>query len=109
MKDNWFLVSATGGFLANILLWIVILSKVGYSQTNVALHYNIVYGIDLVGKAVNLYLIPATGFVLYLANLYLAAILRDKAKFLSQLLTFSSLAVQFFLLLALIALLKLNA
>lgn len=43
------------------------------------LHYNVTFGIDRIGEAVSLYVLPLTGFGLLLLNLLLSGFARQKS------------------------------
>jgi hypothetical protein len=67
---------------------------------SVPLHYNIYFGIDLVGAPRRLFFLPAFGSLVWLLNSCLAYWLYTKEKVLSHFLVFGALAVQLILILA---------
>ncbi len=76
-------------------------------KNSVILHYNVDFGIDLIGNARQIYIIPLMGLVIVLFNLILlsfvyrkniASARRDADKFLANLLLGSALFVNFILL-----------
>jgi len=49
----------------------------------VSLHYNIYFGIDLIGEWYKIYLLPASGLVVLIINWIISLILHNKSKVLS--------------------------
>lgn len=90
----------------NIIVWILLVSKFGFSSELGPLHFNIVYGIDLVDREYFVYQLPIFGILVILLNRYFAKIYRGKQSFFADLLDWSALFVQMLLLLATIALLR---
>ncbi len=103
-RDRLILVSFGVSLAVNIILWIMVAGKFGWSSEPVPLHFNVVYGIDLVGSSRNLYQIPAAGLVIFLVNFWLARAVFSKEKLLVYFLGFGTLVIQAIFLLALIAL-----
>lgn len=88
----------------NIFLWILAWwLSISISQELMILHYNINFGVDLIGGVEQIFIIPALGFIIILINTILAsASSRHKDfKFITFILQSTALAVNFFLLLAL--------
>lgn len=80
---RFFLVAFIVGVLANIVAWIFTGSLNHSLSSGVAvLHYNVIFGIDKVGAATSLFIIPLFGFGLLLVNLILALIIGDKRQWL---------------------------
>jgi len=62
--------------LINILSWVGVYFLVKAIGTNLAvLHYNVVFGVDLVGDANQFYNLPLFGLIIIILNLLLAALL----------------------------------
>lgn len=97
-NDKLVLVSVFGAAVTNIVLWAILLIKFGYSQEQVPLHYNAVYGIDFVGEARQIYQLPATGLVVLLVNFLLARSVYPSFRFFGYILTFTAFVVQIILL-----------
>jgi len=61
-------------FAANILSWIAtFLLARSIKQELAVLHYNVVFGIDLIGPAYRLYIIPAVGLAVIAFNMLFAS------------------------------------
>jgi len=88
--------------LLNLISWvggILIIRFLGNEQA--VLHYNIVFGIDLIGDPKGVLLIPVAGLLIILSNLLLAASLSDaRDKILSIMFLSVSLVSNFFVVLA---------
>lgn len=73
------LISLIITLVANILTWIFAGSLNRILGDDLAiLHYNVIFGIDKVGTASGLYLLPVTGLGLMLANLILILVIGHK-------------------------------
>ncbi len=107
-RDRLILISAAAGLILNIILWILLASKFGYSQEKIALHFNVVYGIDFVGDANRVYQIAILGLLIFIVNLALAKMIYGKEKLLAYFLTTAGAFVQIILLIAALSLLNLN-
>lgn len=75
---------------------------------SVFLHYNIVFGVDLVGSWWKIYYLPLAGLLVFLLNYTLSFVFYKTDKFLSRLLNFWSLLFHLFLLAVVILLVRLN-
>ena len=88
----------------NLFSWLVVyLININVSQDLVVLHYNVDFGVDLIGSVKRVYIIPFLGLIVILVNLILVlAFSRGRDfKFFSHLLLAASLVVNLFLLIAL--------
>lgn len=97
-KEIWFLWTLC--LIFNIITFFLIKYKVRPNGQTLALHYNVLVGVDWYGPGNNLYFIPAVGLIISLANFLLYYLLRDDKNFLSFLAPFVSLSVQLILLFA---------
>ncbi len=73
-----------------------------------ALHYNVLAGVEWYGKGRNLYLLPGVGLAISLINFYLYRILKNNENFFSFLSLFVTFCVQVILLAAVIFLARIN-
>lgn len=108
-RDRLILISSGIGLLANIILWLLFLSKFGRGAEVVPLHFNVISGIDLVGSAKRLYQIPAVGLMTLLINTFISRQVYDTGQILSYFLIFASVLVQTFLGIAAASILFLNS
>ncbi len=106
MFKNWFknldkiLFLWLACFVINIITFLLIRYKIHPGNKILALHYNVVVGVDWYGAGKNLYSIPLIGFVISLVNLVLAQGLRSKLLLLSLLAPMISFMVGIILLVA---------
>ena len=87
-------------FVVNIITFLFIHYKIAPGNRVLALHYNVLVGVEWYGSGRSLYLIPTVGLMLSLVNLALYRALKDNDNFLSYLTVFVSLCVQIILFLA---------
>ncbi|MBI2607709.1 MAG: hypothetical protein HYW51_02705 [Candidatus Doudnabacteria bacterium] len=101
------LVSAA---VLNIIHWLVLLINIQPSREKILLHFNVVYGADLVAASFFLYLIPAVALVFFAVNLFLGSRLYNKnEKLAAYFLSSFSVLVQVIFLIATIILININA
>lgn len=99
-----FIISA----VINIIHWAIDLNKIGSLRGQIILHYNTVYGADLVGKTRYAYLIPAVALAFFLANLLLASFFYKREKLAGYFLNFATIAIQLIFLAASLAVININ-
>lgn len=109
VRDRLVLVSLAAALVVNIILWLAVFGKFGYSRELIPLHFNIVYGIDFVGSARELYELPLSGLLLLGVNFYLGKTLYPREKLFAYFLSFAALLVQILLGIAVLTLLVLNS
>lgn len=88
----------------NLLIWLIAyFINASVSQDLVVLHYNIDFGVDLIGSVKRIFIIPLLSLIITLINVVLVfGFSRHKDfKFFAHLLLTASLAVNLFLLIAL--------
>ncbi|MDP3741072.1 MAG: hypothetical protein Q8R08_01975 [bacterium] len=106
-RDRLILISGLVAFLVNIILWIWLAIKFGYSQDRIPLHFNLVSGIDFVGEARRIYELPLFGLAVILANLFLASNLYERERLFGYFLMVGAVVVQIIILIATSALVNL--
>jgi len=90
----------------NIFLIIILWLSTYYinaivSQELIVLHYNIDFGVNLIGPARSLYLFPLASMYIFLANWTLTVLIRQDRKFFAYFFILGSISAGAFLLLAL--------
>jgi len=108
-KDRLIFVSVVSGVILNIILWLMLGGKFGWSGERIPLHFNVVYGIDFLGSTREVYQIPLAGLVLLAVNTFLSSKLYSREKIFSYFLSFSAAVLQIILIIAAAALAVLNA
>jgi hypothetical protein len=106
LTDIWFLWGLC--LLFNIITFLFIFFKIHPSSGTLALHYNVLVGVEWYGKGVNLYFIPAVGLLISAVNFVLYRAIKDNADFLPFLTVFVSLCAQIILFLAALFLAAVN-
>lgn len=64
----------------NCYIWYLINHYVDFSKTSHVLHYNVYFGIDLLGSPLNLFFIPIIGLAIFLLDLIFAFSIYDSKK-----------------------------
>ena len=106
LNTVWFLWA--GGFIFNILTFLLIIFKIRPGSPTVALHFNVLAGVEWYGKGYNLYFIPGLGLALGVANFILFRALKKLPNFLAFLVPFVNFCVQSLLLISTLFLMKVN-
>jgi len=106
LLNVWFLWAAC--LIFNIITFLFIYFKIHPGNKTLALHYNVLVGVQWYGKGKNLYFIPAVGLAISAVNFTLFKALKDNKLFLSALAAFASLCAQIILLAAALFLARVN-
>jgi len=80
-KTNIFLIFVM--VLINISNWILLYVKFKPQSNPIYLHYNIYFGIDLIGPWYQIYIIPVIGLVIIIVNSLFSILLYKKEKIVS--------------------------
>ena len=99
-------VSALG---INFAIWLWLLIQFPPTRETVFLHYNVLFGVDLVGPWSGLLLLPIVGLVILLLNTVLGWLTYQYDSFISTVLLVAATCSQLFLFLAMYLLVFLNA
>ena len=91
-----------------LFIWVYLAINIKPGIERVFLHYNIIFGVDLLGSWWKIYLFPLAGILVAFINYGLSFFLYKIDKFLSALLSFWALFFHFFLLAVIILLVRLN-
>lgn len=94
--------------LVIIITFFVAFNKVRSSPQLLALHYNVVIGVDVLGSKARLYQIPLTALAIAVLNLVLIKLLRLRQKFLPLVLVTISLVCALLTLAAILFLYSVN-
>ncbi len=96
----------------SIVLLIVTFAAVYYKihsgPEQIALHYNVIVGVDLVASKSNLFKVPLTGLAIGLVNFFLPRLVKFESEFLSFLGGLVTVFIQLLLLIAVIFLFRVN-
>ncbi|HYV33802.1 MAG TPA: hypothetical protein VE973_03060 [Candidatus Limnocylindria bacterium] len=102
----WFLWALC--LIFNIITFLFIYFKIHPGNKTLALHYNVLVGVEWYGKGKNLYFIPGVGLLISGVNFVLYRSFKNNEVFLASLTVFVSLSVQLILLGAALFLSRVN-
>jgi hypothetical protein len=105
---RWLLFLWLSGIFIHSITSSVIYFKIQPGATSLALHYTVLTGVDLFGRASDIYKIPLTGFGISLLNWILARTLGRNERFFVWFLAISQLIIGIILLGAVLLLLQVN-
>ncbi len=108
VSDNTSLFLWLGTFALIIITFLLAFYKISSAPSSVALHYNVLVGVDLLGDKTRLYLVPTIAGIIAGINLLIALLLLRGNKFLRIVLAASSLLSAVVALWALLLLFKVN-
>jgi len=94
VSDRLIFFSLGISLLINIIQWALIYFKIRPDESNILLHYNVIYGTDLVDKGLYAYLIPGIAFGFLLLNFALTYYIYHREKLASYFLSMASIPVQ---------------
>jgi len=95
--------------LLNALLWLSTYAiNTLVSQELIVLHYNVDFGVNLIGSSHSLYMIPALGLYIVTVNFFLCVFIKTDRRLFAYLLNAAALSAGSFLLLALGSLYLIN-
>ncbi len=107
LKDRINLAGFSIGLAFNLAIWLLLYLKIARAFGNesewmetIPLHYNVYFGIDLIGSWQKVLIMPLIGSVIFILNGLLAYFLYVKEKLLSYFLVISSAFVQIVFLIA---------
>ena len=107
-RDVWVSAPLVGAILVQIFLWWYLISNIRPEAGQIFLHYNIIFGVDLIGDWWKIYLIPLAGLLVILLNYFFSLMLYSVDKFLARLLSGWVLFFHLFLMIGIILLVRLN-
>jgi hypothetical protein len=105
-KKIWFLWVLC--LILSIITFLFVYYKISPSEKTLALHYNVLVGVEWYGKGKNIYFIPLVGFLISLVNYIFYKALKNNQNFLSFLTVFVSLCIQIILLVSVLFLARVN-
>ncbi|HCC13202.1 MAG TPA: hypothetical protein DEP63_00440 [Candidatus Magasanikbacteria bacterium] len=108
LKKRQNIILLGSSLVLNIASWIWLLLNIRPSVDQVFLHYNILFGVDLVGSWYNVLSLPIAGFLIILLNALLGWFLFKQDEFAAYLLNAIAVLVNMFLLVSSALLVFLN-
>lgn len=95
--------------LINLLMWVYLYANRIESDYPVILHYNLFFGVDLLGNYNMSFVLPAVGAILFILNALLGQFFYKIERLASYILTLNILIIQIFLTIACYLIIKTNA
>lgn len=109
MKNSivrWLLV---GTIFLNAANWVFLAFFIHPVNFNIILHYNVYFGVDLIGDWWQTYILPSMGIVFLLINFFLARqFYRNRERIASYILLLASLMIQIGLIIASVGIVLIN-
>ncbi|MFA7244889.1 MAG: hypothetical protein WC070_01760 [Candidatus Magasanikbacteria bacterium] len=94
--------------LLNLFSWFWLKFQLPVSESDLFLHYNVLFGVDLIGESWKVFLVPFMGLMIILSNFFMGWLLFKKDKFMSQVLNFVAFVCQVFIVMVTFILVFLN-
>jgi hypothetical protein len=95
--------------VANIADWTILSIYIRPVDTAIILHYNVYFGVDMMGSWRIVYLMPIIGLILFIANALLAAYFyRNKERIASYVLLMAAFMIQMSFIIASISIIIIN-
>ncbi|OGH68621.1 MAG: hypothetical protein A2754_01885 [Candidatus Magasanikbacteria bacterium RIFCSPHIGHO2_01_FULL_47_8] len=108
LRDWWVAVPLVVSAALQVVMWWYITSKISPTNEQIFLHYNIMFGIDLVGEWWKIFFAPIAGVAVLLINYFLSFSLYGSNKFLARLLSVFTICFQALLLVGVVIIVRLN-
>jgi len=96
------------GMIINLTSWVYLYIKIKPQEEPIYLHYNIYFGVDLIGQWYQIFFIPLTGLIIYFINLYFSYIIYKKEKIISYVIIGTTIFIQSILLITSLLVVRLN-
>lgn len=108
IADKFMLTSFLLSFFLNFALWGFLFWRIRPQEEPLYLHYNIYFGIDLIGPWYQIYYIPLSGLAFILVNMLISLMLYRKEMVISYFLMAAAVLCQFFLALGAFSVIYIN-
>lgn len=102
------LILLASAVLLNLAIWAWLLWQIKPTGEAIFLHYNVLFGVDLIGEWWKILYLPIAGAVILIVNAVLGWLMFSRDKFIAQFLNAVAVLCQIFLLLAAALLVFLN-
>lgn len=107
-KDRWVWLPALFLLLFQLFMWVYAALYVRPTADQIFLHYNVVFGVDLIGAWWKILAVPFGGFLIFLLNFSLSWYCYSDDKILARFLTFVATLLNLFLAVAFYLVVGLN-
>lgn len=109
IKDLIILIPLIISFVVQCFVWIYIFLNIGSDRDQLFLHYNIIFGVDLVGSWWKILALPFGGLLIILINFTLSFFSYSNSKIIARMLTIFTAIFQIFLAWAVILVIYINS
>jgi len=107
-SDKFVKINLFFSLLINIVLWLLLIWQTKEFSGLIPLHYNIYFGIDLLGPWYQFFLLPSLGLLFFIVNFIISLMIYSKEKVLSYFLVSASSFIQLIFILAAIFIILIN-
>lgn len=108
-KNKYVLVQLAISAVLQFGLWMYIFANINLYTDSTFLHYTVGVGVDLVGSRLQIFIMPAIGLSVFLANTALAYLMFKRARMTSYFLVTLTTLLHVFLLIGAVLTVSLNA
>ncbi len=108
LKDKTILVPMVGSVLLMAAMWWYVVSRISPTNDAIFLHYNTIFGIDLVGEWWKIFFAPVIGVGVFLVNYFLSFAFYATNKLPSRFFSFFTLFFEALLLVGVVLIVRLN-
>lgn len=108
VRDWWILTPLIATAIVQIFMWCYILSNISADAQQIFLHYNIIFGVDLIGDWWKILYLPGAGIGVLLINYSLSFLLYSSEKALSRLLALMTAVFHVLLMVAIVVIVGIN-
>jgi len=106
-RINFWLIALN--IFANIINWVILAIFIHPIDKNIILHYNVYFGVDIMGNWKQVFIMPSIGLILFLINGFLAAYFyKNKERIAGYILLITSFMAQLSLMVASISVIIIN-
>lgn len=97
------------GFLTNLIDWVILRIWIKPVDFSIILHYNVYFGVDLIGSYKQTYVLPMIGLILFMVNFLLSVFFYEKKeRIASYILLIATLMIQLSLIVASVGIILIN-
>lgn len=108
-RDSNSFIALTLSIVMNVVIWLYLSQYVKPFSDTFYLHYNIYFGVDLIGSSYKMYIIPLAGFVFIAVNYFLSCLAGGRNILTGRLVIWTTLLLQLVLFVAAYLIIVINS
>lgn len=108
VRDRWIMLPGLIGICLQLFHWWYVISKINPTTEQLFLHYNILFGVDLIGEWWKIYLIPLFASIIFIVNFSLSYFFYQQNRFISKFLSVLTIFYEVLILIASLLIISLN-